>query len=157
MQVFKSHVVISFLSTLRAVCLFCSRLPFTEVYSKSYNDPFKPLSEETKLRFHFKHPSVTSCSIPGQCGFILKTVPSDAALWKLELCTEDKDYRDTGVHFHEEIRAENMHVYLTRKDRRHKNFLFPLTWLSCINFSDKKEELKFYFSFGSCFKIMYRF
>ena len=120
-------------------------------------DPFASLSNESKLTFHFKHPSVSSCNLPGKCGFILTTVPSNADLWKLELCTEKKDYNGVDVHFHEEVRAENMHVfYFKRTDGQ--NFLFPLTWLDCVNFSHRinKWEQKFSFDSGSCFSVLYQ-
>ena len=73
--------------------------------------PFDILSKETKLTFHFKHPSVNSCNRTGKCGFILKTVPSDEPLWKLRLCTKEADYLSESVHFHDHVIAENMHIF----------------------------------------------
>jgi hypothetical protein len=52
------------------------------------NEPLSLLSKESKLTFHFMHPSVSTCNLSGECGFILKTVPSEAALWTLRLCTD---------------------------------------------------------------------
>ena len=121
-------------------------------------DPLTSLSNESKLTFHFKHPSVSSCNRPGVCGFILKTVPSEAALWKLELCTEKEDYNGIDVHFHEEVRAENMHVFFFKRTEE-KNFLFPLTWLGCIYSSDKRDKWRSMFTFdsGSRFRVLYKF
>ena len=115
---------------------------------ETHSNPYSALSQDTKLTFHFKHPSVTSCSLPGKCGFILKTVPSEAALWKLELCTEDKDYHDTDVHFHGEIKAKNMHVFFIRSfDTRFillsksPSFnIFPLSWLCYFSSTDERER-----------------
>ena len=126
---------------------------------QTFDGPFRVLSTNSKLTFHFKHPSVTSCNQPGKCGFILKTVPSEAALWKLELCTEDKDYRDSDVHFHEEIRAENMHIYFLRVMTQNKHVMFPLTWLgpSCISSSANRDRWRKYFASNghSRFCILY--
>ena len=94
---------------------------------------FSILSQSSKLIFHFKHPSVTHCSLPGECGFILKTVPSDKPLWKLRLCTEDKDYRNEPVHFHPQIQAENMHIFYTGLDVFDSFDLIPLSWLGWID------------------------
>ena len=126
---------------------------------ETYVNPFRScLSKESKLTFHFKHPSINSCNKRGNCGFILKTVPSEAALWKLELCTEKKDYNGVDVHFHEEVKAENMHVFYFKRTED-QNFLFPLTWLDCVNFSHRinKWEKKFFFHSGSCVSILYQF
>ena len=123
---------------------------------ESFSNPYSALSEESKLTFHFKHPSVTSCNLPGQCGFILKTVPSKAALWKLELCTEKEDYIGFNVHFHVEIRAEKMHVYFLRRTSLTSYSVFPLTWLSCISSSaDRKKWSWFDFQYGSKFCVAY--
>ena len=87
------------------------------------------LSKDSKLIYHFQHPSVTSCSLPGKCGFILKTVPSEAALWTLRLCTDKEDYLGETVHFHDEIRAEKMHVFISD----HNDEIFPLSWLGWLH------------------------
>ena len=105
-------------------------------------DPFSVLATKNKLIFHFKHPSVTKCNKPGKCGFILKTVPSKAALWKLELCTQDKDYRDTDVHFHEEIKAKHMHLILSRTFiNGSDSILFPLSWFGYVSSSSERDKL----------------
>ena len=91
--------------------------------------PLDLLSKSSKLTFHFKPPSVTSCRLPGKCGFILKTVPSDKPLWKLRLCTEEVDYDDEPVHFHDLIEAENMHIFFagSRSNTADTEY-FPLSW-----------------------------
>ena len=121
------------------------------------HDPFSLLSKNSTLTFHFKHPSVTSCILPGHCGFILKTVPSEAVLWRLELCTEEKEYRDSDVHFHKEIRAEKMHAYFHRTVGG-SILTFPLTWLSSIIHSSVKVKLwekAFKFDRESQLQILY--
>ena len=84
------------------------------VYPRSELNPITSLSKTAKLTFRFKHPLVTSCHLLGECGFILKTVPSAGALWNMRLCAEREDYLHESVHFHDEIRAERMHVYFVR-------------------------------------------
>ena len=119
-------------------------------------DPYLILSKQSKLTFDFKHPSVTSCNLTGKCGFILKTVPSKAALWKLELCTKQEDYSGVDVHFHEEIKAENMHVYYLRRTSCGPRYIFPLTWLGCVSFPiDTKKWRWFDFSDGSKVCVAY--
>ena len=121
-------------------------------------EPLTFLSEVSKLTFYFKHPSVTQCNSRGQCGFILKTVPkSDSTLWTMRLCTDREDYFNEPVHFHKEIRAENMHVYflrafITRLD------IFPISWLSWHDSAEQKNEWesKFRFDEGSRFGVLYK-
>ena len=93
----------------------------------------------TKFVFKFKHPFEECCNLPGQCGFILETVPSDLSLWKLRLCTEMEAYDSffSEVHFHEEIRAENMHVYIVYRNES-VSILCPLTWLG---FTEKEDDI----------------
>ena len=105
------------------------------------SNPYSVLSKETKITFHFKHHSVNSCNKRGNCGFILKTVPSEAALWKLRLCTEEEDYYDLDVHFHEEIRAENMHLFFLRNGKK-----FPLSWLCYIHSKFEMDRWAFRFA-----------
>ena len=121
------------------------------------------LSKSSKLIFHFKHPCVISCNLPGKCGFILKTVPSDKPLWKLRLCTEEKDYDDEPVHFHNLIRAENMHIFLVSPNGINEMELLPLSWLGWITSIDENRLKNFgYFkrrsvqNRGSQFKILYQ-
>ena len=101
---------------------------------------YEPLSsifsKDSKLIYLFQHPSVTSCSLPGECGFILKTVPSEAALWTLRLCTDKEDYMGETVHFHDEIRAEKMHVFICD----YNDELFPLSWLGWLHVKDAHKK-----------------
>ena len=148
------------LKCLMLTTLCCSKenAPFALMNSmETCSDPYSVLCKESKLTFLFKHPSVTSCNQPGKCGFILKTVQSEAALWKLELCTEKEDYNGIDVHFHEEVRAENMHVFFFYRTEG-QNFLFPLTWLSCIYSSNKRDKWRSMFTFnsGSRFSVLYK-
>ena len=68
--------------------------------------------------FCFRHPSVTSCNLPGRCGFYLKT-GEIAESMGLMLCTDQKkDYANKSTHFHPEVRAENfMHVFYTYRTK----------------------------------------
>ena len=101
-----------------------------------FSKPIQQLLVESKLKFCFTHPSVKSCNLPGTCGFILKTVKSDGVLRKLQLCTEEGDYRNEDVHFHEEIRAEKMHLYV--HNYRYPRII-PLSWLSSkLHSNDEK-------------------
>ena len=104
------------------------------------NEPLSSiLSIYSELIYHFQHPSVTSCSLPGKCGFILKTVPSEAALWTLRLCTDKEDYLGESVHFHEEIRIEKMHVFMESHDEDDGG-LFPLSWLGWLHVKFAQDE-----------------
>ena len=127
--------------------------------------PSTVLSKEAKLIFYFKHPSVTSCNIPGECGFILKTVPSEAALWTLRLCTEKEDYLNEQVHFHDEIRAENMHIFFHHEWEQcsiisnYSNYIiFPLSWLGGLAaYKIKTLECRRSIGPDSRFKVLYKF
>ena len=104
--------------------------------------PLLLLSKEAKLKFHFKHPSVTSCTLPGECGFILKTVPSEAALWTLRLCTEKEDYINESVHFHDEVQAENMHLYFCLIYSNGGTNFYPISWLGWLHSKDAVDKRK---------------
>lgn len=97
-------------------------------------DPLNLLSKDAKLMFKFRHPSIEDCNLPGKCGFILKTMPknTNGVLRKLELCVEKKEYHNKSVHFHEEVRAENMHVYFIQRFYPHF-YLYPLSWLKFLH------------------------
>ena len=99
--------------------------------------PFRKLSEETKLLFHFKHPATSTCNRISDCGFILKTVPSESLLWRVKLCTEEEDYRDETIHFHEEVRVDKIHLCYTYDNCK---TLVPLSWLDWI-LSDEQREM----------------
>ena len=123
----------------------------------------------TKFVFKFKSPFKECCNQPGQCGFILETVPSNLTLWKLRLCTEKEAYNSffSDVHFHDEIRAENMHAYIVCRNKC-DSILYPLTWLgfavqkendivknlsSLTDIDPKPDEHSCFLSFG----VMYKF
>ena len=93
-------------------------------------------------KFNFKHPSVTtSCNLPGECGFIIKTVAgnNNGRVRALKLCTETEEYNNKEVHFHEEILAENMHVYGVIEHGNGLSYLYPLSWLGI--FPDYKSAM----------------
>ena len=122
--------------------------------------PLLLLSKEAKLKYHFKHPSVTSCTLPGECGFILKTVPSEAALWTLRLCTEKEDYNNESVHFHDEVQAENMHLYFSEICYDDTD-VYPISWLGWLHSKDevyKRNEWESFYGLNdeSRFKVLYK-
>ena len=128
---------------------------------KTCKQPLFLLSKEAKLKFHFKHPSVTSCTLPGKCGFILKTVTSEAALWTLRLCTEKEDYNNESVHFHDEVQAENMHIYFCRVYNGDTYNVFPISWLGWLHSTDAADkrnnwESDFSYSHNNRFKVLYK-
>ena len=118
-----------------------------ETFNFFESDPFSCLSTETKLRFHFKHPATPTCNLLSNCGFILKTVPSESALWKVKLCTEEEDYRNTMVHFHDEIRVHKIHLCFfgvakssDGDDTTTHYYLIPLSWLGWISSEEQRRS-----------------
>ena len=84
-----------------------------------------------KISFHFKHPRVAKpCKQPGNCGFILDVVPDEAASFNLRLSKDKADYKNHSIHFHDEIQAEKMHVYLTDRKiiERELEMMIPYSW-----------------------------
>ena len=107
-------------------------------------NPFSELDRENKLVFHFKHPTVTTCNLLSNCGFILKTVRSensaDSWLLDLKLCTKEEDYRHEMVHFHDEVRADKIHLCLkVTPEHSDRSNLVPLSWLGCISSKQGKQ------------------
>ena len=95
------------------------------------------MNRPTKLRFCFEHPSIKSCNLPGRCGFILQVVPGGSTFGKIRLCTKGEDYRhqkaaEFVVHFHEEIRAEKMHVFFCTGtfNGNQSDIILPISWLN---------------------------
>ena len=142
---------------------------FIDCIETCASNPLSLLSKDARLIFHFKPPSLSHCDLPGECGFILKTVPRLAGLLnKLTLCVEKEDYLHESVHFHEELRAENMHVFFERRYNE-KSYLHSLSWLgSLIDSKLYKYEQRHYFDWfaimdnfifqsNSRFKVFYRF
>ena len=61
--------------------------------------------------FTFKHPCNTNCDrSDSKCGFILQCYKLDGG-WMYELSVNDKDYENTGLHFHDSISAVDMSTY----------------------------------------------
>ena len=119
--------------------------------------PLSFLSKDAKIFFRFKHPSVPLCNLLGCCGFILKTVPSEGSLWTLKLCTEKEEYSNEPVHYHSEVRAEDMHVFVVNCNQA----IFSLSWLNflCLRESASTRDLceeRFHFKGRNKFKVMYR-
>ena len=104
------------------------------------------LSTENKLVFQFKHPSISECNQAGDCGFVLKTKHCETGLHEMRLCTEEGDYASESIHYHEEIRAEKMHVYfyeefksphLEEEGELEKAF-YPISWLGKSQLTKRK-------------------
>ena len=106
-----------------------------------------------KILFHFKHPQVPKCKQPGNCGFILKEVPDETALFKLRLCNDKADYKNQSVHFHDEIRAEKMHIYQSN-DGLEDNILIPYSWLSETQLNQMHLFKQFHINCNS-FRVLY--
>ena len=70
----------------------------------------KSLFGALKHKFYFKHPTVDECSQAGRCGFMIEESKNDKVL----LCTDEKEYRDSGIHFHDVISAADMHWFGSR-------------------------------------------
>ena len=138
---FESFTVLGGLS-LSSLCIAAREDPTyyyltSELSHHARNRRLGTFKHPSQFMFTFKHPAVAYCNLPGQCGFILETVPSDLPLWKLRLCTEKEEYASKPVHFHNSIRAENMHVYYSKfttgtykKKTFYHSMLCPLTWLN---------------------------
>ena len=65
-----------------------------------------------KYPFQFKHPAVESCSRNGKCGFIIKDSTEEETAYKLELTLDEADYEGTGLHYHEEVKARDIFMYV---------------------------------------------
>ena len=111
------------------------------------------------IPFHFKHPQVVKCKQQGDCGFILELVSDEADLFKMRLCYEKADYKSQSVHFHDEVRAEKMHVYLsndnefTRKLFGMEDALVPFSWLSKTQLNLMNAFKQFHIC--SSFRVLY--
>ena len=71
------------------------------------------ICNDLTLVFRFQHPDFLSCDLPGNCGFLLKTIPNTdkGKAWNFQLCTKSEEYRDQPVHFHKEVQAEKMNIF----------------------------------------------
>jgi len=61
----------------------------------------------------FKHPGIVACDNPSQCGFIVKVTPltrGDPASFNIQLVTDPALYHDAGVHYHDAISVDKMHL-----------------------------------------------
>ena len=136
------------------------------IFVDSVNDfrkPFPKSSTDVKLLFHFKHPAISACNRLSNCGFILKTVPSEGALWRVKLCTEEEDYRNEMIHFHEEVKVEKIHLcFIAETSESSSNHLNPLSWLGWIVSEEQRQEWVRNYDIdlntqgkGSLFKVLY--
>ena len=116
------------LKTCEEVCGDAERgLEFAVMVEKTRYVSLRSLFLEAgKLTFHYDNLAVEKCGKPGKCGFMLQVVTSEDGYVSVQLCTEAEDYADAVVHYHEEIRADNMHFIARNKSQ---TFSFPLSWL----------------------------
>ena len=121
------------------------------------SNPLFLLSKDARLTFHFKPPSVSHCDLPGECGFILKTIPRHTGLLnKLTLCVEKEDYHNRSVHFHEELKAEKMHIFVHKSCFGRAHFC-PLSWLGSLivpKHSTSEQGLAVYDFYKDCFPAL---
>ena len=69
-----------------------------------------------KYLFTFKHPATGVCTEPGsRCGFIVRRRRT-GAYWERVLCTKSEDYKNTGVHYHDNISAHEIFWYDMNQD-----------------------------------------
>ena len=62
--------------------------------------------------FQFQHPAVRNCEMEGKCGFIIKDYTDDEKGYTLQLTEGSADYEGTGLHFHPELRADDLFLYV---------------------------------------------
>ena len=69
--------------------------------------------KEFKQLFMFRHPLSVACTkSDSKCGFILRYSRQDDNR-TLQLCTDEDEYKDTGIHLHDVISAQDMYKYST--------------------------------------------
>ena len=71
--------------------------------------------KEYKDLFMFKHPLSVACTkSDSKCGFILRySVSIQEDNHTCKLCTDEDEYKDTGIHLHDVIFARDMYWYAT--------------------------------------------
>ena len=76
--------------------------------------------------FKTKYPEIKKCNKAEDCGFVI----FDEGYDRVELSREAADYRDSGVHVHEEFRVENMNYYwiVTGTTRSGDTVRVPVRW-----------------------------
>ena len=104
--------------------------------SVSLREVFSLFEGETKLSLTTNY-TLPSCSTPGECGFIIKSVPADNGP-KLFLSTDPNDYSDT-IHYHSEIKAEYMHFFIEKDiDILEDEDILLLSWAGRPIYQDDK-------------------
>ena len=67
-------------------------------------------SEKNSIACEYQHIAARDCKQVGMCGFIIKHSPCYAN--NVELCTEEKDYANTGIHYHGFVEAQDLWYYM---------------------------------------------
>ena len=88
-----------------------------------------------KLVFTYKHPGISTCTMSGQCGFIVDRFTqfyNGIHSWKEQLSVNDEDYNETGVHYHNVITARDLYTYTLQFGTAHGSDVWvpgsPLYW-----------------------------
>ncbi|XP_063686545.1 uncharacterized protein LOC134820248 [Bolinopsis microptera] len=102
-------------------------LEFAVMVEKSHYVSLRSLFlEKGKLAFQYENKGLEKCDEPGKCGFVLAVITSEDGYVSLQLCNDPESYSDTVVHYHDRIRADNMHFIARDKSQ---TWSFPLSWL----------------------------
>ena len=121
-------------------------LEFAVMVEKSHYVSLRSLFlEKGKLAFHYENKGRAKCGEPGKCGFVLTVITSEDGYVSLQLCIDPESYSDTVVHYHDEIRADNMHFIARDKSQ---TWSFPLSWLGRPRVVDNTVF------WGSCRKLL---
>jgi hypothetical protein len=72
---------------------------------------FVTIGTECKRMYTFEHPGTGTCTeSDSRCGFITR-LSEHNSYWRETLCTNSEDYTGTGLHYHDTISADDMHLY----------------------------------------------
>ena len=100
---------------------------------------------ESKHLFLFKHPLSRTCTeSDSKCGFVLRESLHGNSTWTKildffgrpiqqnltqELCVDEDDYRNTGIHLHDAISARDMYRYFTNTGTHEGKQITVSSWL----------------------------
>ena len=124
----QSDLVVTLLTKIRDSEMLCSNNE--NVIIKQHVNITVRENREFKHLFLFKHPQSRTCTVSyrTRCGFILRGSLHGNSMWTRmldffgrpiqqefthELCVDEDDYRNTGIHLHDVISARDMFWYFT--------------------------------------------